>query len=128
MPLSYIGFGGAGKQVRDFLHVDDLFDAVRWQLEHGEELWGSTFNIGGGAERSTSLQELTELCQRISGISFPIGAVPETRWGDVKLYVSDSSKFEAVSGWKPKKTLEDTMRDIHAWITDNRSLLEPILK
>ena len=32
-PLRYTGFGGLGKQVRDVLHVDDLFDLLRLQLE-----------------------------------------------------------------------------------------------
>ena len=31
-PLTYIGFGGSGKQVRDLLHVDDLIDLVDVQL------------------------------------------------------------------------------------------------
>ena len=31
-PLSYIGFGGTGKQVRDLLHVDDLVELVDEQL------------------------------------------------------------------------------------------------
>ena len=37
-PLSYIGFGGAGKQVRDLLHIDDLVDLVERQLLDPEAL------------------------------------------------------------------------------------------
>ena len=35
-PLSYIGFGGTGKQVRDLLHVEDLVDLVERQLSDPE--------------------------------------------------------------------------------------------
>ena len=39
-PLSYIGWGGEGKQVRDLLHVDDLVDLVDEQLGEPGELAG----------------------------------------------------------------------------------------
>ena len=47
-PLSYIGFGGAGKQVRDLLHIDDLVDLVECQLLDPEDWDGTTANVGGG--------------------------------------------------------------------------------
>jgi CDP-paratose 2-epimerase len=46
--LSYIGWSGQGKQVRDLLHVDDLAELTTAQLERFDELAGSTFNVGGG--------------------------------------------------------------------------------
>ena len=58
-PLTYIGFGGTGKQVRDLLHVDDLVDLVEEQLREPERWQGAVFNVGGGPERSLSLLELT---------------------------------------------------------------------
>lgn len=124
--LSYIGWGGKGKQVRDFLHPDDLFDALSYELEHFDALAGKTFNLGGGVAHSASLQELTRLCQKISGQHIAIDEVPETRWGDVQLYISDNARFEAISGWKPKRSVEDTMNEIHAWIIANKDALAPI--
>ena len=47
-PLAYIGYGGAGKQVRDLLHVDDLVDLVDDQLPRPDALGRGTFNVGGG--------------------------------------------------------------------------------
>jgi CDP-paratose 2-epimerase len=46
--LSYIGFSGTGKQVRDLLHVDDLLRLVDYQLAHFATLDGEIFNVGGG--------------------------------------------------------------------------------
>ena len=47
-PLSYIGYGGTGKQVRDLLHIDDLVDLVDDQLAEPERWSGVTANVGGG--------------------------------------------------------------------------------
>ncbi len=124
--LSYIGWGGTGKQVRDFLHPDDLFDAVSYQLEHFDTLAGSTFNLGGGVSHSASLQELTQICEKITGQSITIDSVPETRWGDVRLYISDNTRFEEISGWKPKRSIETIMRNIHTWLVANQKIVAPI--
>ena len=58
-PLSYIGYGGTGKQVRDLLHVDDLVDLVDRQLTDPDHWRGHTFNVGGGRDGSLSLLETT---------------------------------------------------------------------
>ncbi len=47
-PLRYTGFGGQGKQVRDVLHVHDLFDLLLLQLESPERWDGRVYNVGGG--------------------------------------------------------------------------------
>ena len=65
--LAYIGFGGNGKQVRDFLHVADLFDVVCEQLSDLDRFNGGVFNIGGGSSCSLSLLETTALCEEITG-------------------------------------------------------------
>ncbi len=65
--LTYNGWGGRGKQVRDLLHVDDLADLVPLQVAALDRLDGSTFNVGGGRDCSLSLLETTALCEAISG-------------------------------------------------------------
>src|SRR4051794_41847830 len=66
-PLSYIGFGGSGKQVRDLVHVDDVVELVAAQLAFPDEWSGHIANAGGGREISLSLKETTELCAEITG-------------------------------------------------------------
>ncbi len=124
--LTYIGWGGEGKQVRDFLHPDDLFDALSYQLEHFDTLAGSVFNLGGGVAQSVSLQELARICEKITGQNVIIDSVSETRWGDVRLYISDNSRFEAISGWKPKRSVEIIMNDIYTWLVANKDTLSSI--
>jgi CDP-paratose 2-epimerase len=56
--LSYVGYGGSGKQVRDMIHVKDLFKVVDQQIHQIENFNGQVFNVGGGRKVSSSLQEL----------------------------------------------------------------------
>src|SRR5215471_10168448 len=77
--LAFTGFGGDGLQVRDVLHVDDLYDLVRLEMTQLPRLSGGVFNAGGGAANSVSLVELTEKCRARATRAMPIGRVPDTR-------------------------------------------------
>jgi CDP-paratose 2-epimerase len=114
--LKYIGYGGTGKQVRDFLHIADLLDLIDIQIQRFEELKGKTFNVGGGVENTLSLYETTQLCQKITGYEIPITPVVETRTGDVPIYITDSRKITETTGWKPKRNAENTLTEIYEWI------------
>ncbi|OGV35573.1 MAG: 3-beta hydroxysteroid dehydrogenase [Lentisphaerae bacterium GWF2_45_14] len=122
-PLKYIGFGGTGKQVRDFLHIDDLAVLIALELESSEKFSNEGFfNIGGGSGTSASLLELTKICESTSGNS--IGITPEstTRYADIPVYISDNSKISAFCGWSPLKTMENIITDIHSWILKTPSI------
>ena len=125
--LSYIGYGGTGKQVRDMLHIDDLLNLVLYQLDHLDDVSGETFNVGGGLEVSASLQELTAICEDVTGKRIEIGSVAEDRPADIRYYVTDNSRITARTGWKPKKDVRAIMSDIHAWIEAHKDALRPIL-
>ena len=125
--LNYIGFGGSGKQVRDILAVDDLFEFLIRQIEMLDSINGQVFNVGGGPEMSISLLELTALCSEVVGRQIPIGTTPETRPGDVPFYVTDCSKIHSHIEWKPKKSLQDIVLDITGWLRANESSVRKIL-
>ncbi len=125
--LSYIGYGGTGKQVRDFIHIDDLFDILDIQLNNIEKFSGGIWNIGGGFENSVSLQELTEICERVTGKKIKIDSVMENRPADLKLFITDCRKIKNLTGWSPKKNAEGTVRDIADWINENKESLKLIL-
>ncbi|MEX2106802.1 MAG: NAD-dependent epimerase/dehydratase family protein [Solirubrobacterales bacterium] len=115
-PLSYIGFGGHGKQVRDLLHVEDLVDLVERQLLDPDAWDGRTVNVGGGRECSLSLLETTEICRRLTGNDVPIEPVEETRAGDVPIYLSDCTRLFDMDDWRPRRSAEQVLTDIHQWI------------
>lgn len=116
LPLDYIGYGGAGKQVRDLLHVDDLVELIEEQILEPERWDGLTLNVGGGRDCSLSLLEATELCRRITGNEVAIGAVEATRPGDVPVYISDCRALFERTAWRPRRDAERILTDIHVWI------------
>ncbi|MEM6452237.1 MAG: NAD-dependent epimerase/dehydratase family protein [Cyanobacteria bacterium P01_D01_bin.105] len=126
-PLKYIGFGGSGKQVRDFLHVDDLVDLVKVQLKEIETIKGQVFNVGGGVENSLSLLETTRLCEEISGRRIEIEASSEERLGDIPIFITDSRKVKAALGWQPVRDAKQTLTDIYTWINQHADELKSVL-
>ena len=116
-PLSYIGFGGKGKQVRDLLHVEDLVDLVERQLLDPAAWDGRTVNVGGGRECSLSLLETTEICRELTSNEVPIKPVEETRAVDVPIYLSDCRKIFGLDQWRPRRAAKQVLADIHDWIT-----------
>jgi CDP-paratose 2-epimerase len=129
-PLSYIGFGGHGKQVRDLVHVDDLLELLEAQLAQPEAWDGAVLNVGGGREVSLSLLEATALCAEITGRQLAVGSRAETRPGDVPVYISDCTALFQRTAWRPRRDARQTLADIHAWIcaheTELKRALEPL--
>ena len=126
-PLRYIGFGGQGKQVRDILHVDDLFDLILLQVAAPERWDGRVYNVGGGNEVSISLRELTELCAAETGCSVPIDSVPATSHLDLRIYVTDSRQARHHFDWRPSRSPARIVEDIRRWIEEHRENLRNIL-
>ncbi len=126
-PLSYIGYGGKGKQVRDMLHVRDLYRLLDIQVGDIGRHGGEVYNVGGGPERSVSLLELTTLCQKYTGNQVPIDRVDENRAGDIRIFITDNSKVTEKTGWKPEITVEQTIEEISGWIRAGSEQLKPIL-
>jgi len=125
--LSYIGFGGSGKQLRDLLHVRDLYSLLRLQLDNLNTHTGKVYNVGGGAAMSISLMELTELVREITSIDIPISSVEETRPGDIPWYISDTHAVEAATGWKASITPREIVVEIYDWLNKNSDQLQHIL-
>jgi len=127
-PLSYIGFGGQGKQVRDILHVLDLCRLVDQQLHHINLFSGNIYNVGGGHQNSISLQEMTTLCRKITGNHVAIDEVKENRPADIPIYITNNRKVQTTCGWKPEIQLPEIAQEVFSWISQNKNELEPILK
>jgi CDP-paratose 2-epimerase len=125
--LRYIGFNGTGKQVRDFLHIDDLCDLLLKQLNDFDRYRGRIFNVGGGAENSLSLRECTALSREITGRRLEIPAVAENRPADVRIYITDSSRIRELSGWSPRRDAATTLTDIYQWIRTHEAEVKPFL-
>jgi len=125
--LRYIGFNGSGKQVRDFLHIDDLCSLLLVQLQDFDRYRGRIFNVGGGVANSLSLRECTALCREITGKSIEIPPAAENRPADVRIYITDSRRIRNASGWSPRHDAHATFTDIYNWMVAEEDRIKSVL-
>lgn len=126
--LKYIGYGGKGKQVRDILHINDLVDLIDLQIHNMSKFDGIVFNAGGGLNSSTSLLEMTRICEEITDNKIKIYQEMQNRPADLRVYITNNEKIENLTRWKPAKNISDIMKDIFLWLKDNENILKHILK
>lgn len=94
---------------RDFTDVRDMVRAYELALERGEP--GEVYNLGSG--RSHSIQELLDILLRYSGRPIRVEVDPDRlRPADVPDIVCDASKFRARTGWEPRISFEQSLRDL----------------
>ncbi|WP_395750194.1 NAD-dependent epimerase/dehydratase family protein [Prosthecobacter sp.] len=125
-PLSYIGYGGNGKQVRDVLHVQDLCELIALQIS-GFDAWdGWVGNVAGGLVQSISLQELTQLCKELGGHSISVRSDSAQRPFDLRLFVADCTHLFQRTDWRPARDLRRIVADTMAWAVEHHTLLQKI--
>jgi CDP-paratose 2-epimerase len=125
--LSYIGYQGSGKQVRDVVHILDLFDLIDYELNHFNQVSGKIYNVGGGREVSFSLKELTGHCVAVTGNKTPLKRVLTNRIGDIPIYLTDHSLVTGETGWLPKRSLQVILTDIYEWLKKDEKQLKNIV-
>lgn len=126
-PITYIGYNGTGKQVRDIIHINDVVALVDNQIHHIELFSGKIYNVGGGVKNSVSLLEMTEICQDITGNKVESKKNLQNRSADLKIYISDTTQIEEDLGWMPTYSIQHTLEDIYTWIKVNEKKLSKIL-
>jgi len=126
-PLKYIGFGGKGKQVRDFLHVNDVCKLIDYEISNIDKLNNLCFNAGGGNKINLSLLETTKLCEKITGNKIEISSDLNNRPGDIKIYITDNSKITKFTGWEPIYHAEKILTDIFTWLQENETIIKHLI-
>jgi CDP-paratose 2-epimerase len=111
---------GDGRQVRDLLFVDDLVEAFLAASQRMGKVSGQAFNIGGGPSNVSSLLEMIQLIGQIAH-GAPHVAFMDPRPSDQLYYVSDTRKFQKLTGWKPRVSVEEGVAHLHAWLKADRS-------
>lgn len=121
---------GQGNQIRDWLYVDDHAEAIWMILNCGRN--GSTYNIGGGAER-----ENLALISQMIGILAEVQGVPadtfkelitfvKDRPGHDYRYAIDYSKIKGELGWSPRHSFAQGLRKTVVWYLDHPQWVERI--
>lgn len=125
--VRFIGWGGAGKQVRDVVHIEDVWELLVQQWAAWPQVRGKTFNAGGGVSVSLSLAEAGALCEELTGAHVTVHREPATRHGDVRVYVTDHSAVTATVGWSPQRDARTILRDLRDWMHADRERLREVL-
>ncbi|MFO0831184.1 MAG: dTDP-glucose 4,6-dehydratase [Phycisphaerales bacterium] len=103
---------GDGKNVRDWLHVDDHCEAVLTVLEKGRA--GEVYNVGGNNERSNL--ELTHSILSIMGFGPEMIQPVADRPGHDRRYAIDAGKIQRELGWQPTRSAwPHALADTIAW-------------
>ncbi|MGJ5756207.1 dTDP-glucose 4,6-dehydratase [Streptomyces puniciscabiei] len=113
---------GDGRNVRDWLHVDDHchgIDLVRTQGRPGE-----VYNIGGGTELSN--RELTGLLLEACGAGWDRVEYVADRKGHDLRYSVDWSKARDELGYRPRRDFTAGLAETVAWYRDHRAWWEPL--
>ena len=112
---------GDGRQMRDWLHVEDHCAAVEQALREGAG--GEVYNVGAGEEVEN--RELTRMILELTDADESLVRHVEDRLGHDRRYSLDCAKIHAL-GWEPNRTLADGLPETVAWYRNNRQWWEPI--
>jgi dTDP-glucose 4,6-dehydratase len=108
---------GDGKNVRDWLYVEDHCSAIKTIIEKGNP--GEVYNIGGNNE----WQNIDIVKKVLSILSKPENLISfvTDRPGHDRRYAIDSSKIRRELGWEPSVTFEQGIEKAVQWYLDNKS-------
>jgi dTDP-glucose 4,6-dehydratase len=113
---------GNGKNVRDWLHVDDHCRGIHAALMKGKA--GEIYNIGGGRELTNN--EITSLILDAMGADESSIEYVEDRKGHDLRYSVDWTKINRELGYKPQVKFEDGLKDTIQWYRNNEAWWKPL--
>jgi dTDP-glucose 4,6-dehydratase len=121
---------GDGKNVRDWLYVEDHCAAIAAVLRDGRP--GETYNIGGWNEKP-NLEIVETICDLVDERSPRSGTsrralitFVKDRPGHDRRYAMDARKIERELGWKPKETFETGIRKTVRWYLENEAWVRDV--
>ena len=121
---------GDGKNVRDWLYVEDHCDAIATVLRGGRP--GETYNIGGWNEKpnmeivETICDLLDEMSPRSGGSRRELITFVKDRPGHDRRYAMDARKIERELRWRPKETFESGIRKTVRWYLENEDWVRDV--
>jgi dTDP-glucose 4,6-dehydratase len=113
---------GSGRQIRDWIHVQDHCQAIELVMNKGKA--GEIYNIAGGNQIENI--QATETILKILNKPPSLIEHVEDRPGHDFRYRLDSSKIQNELGWKPKRSFDEGLRETVKWYLDNESWWAPI--
>ncbi len=114
---------GTGRNVRDWLYVEDHCRAIDVILQRGRP--GEVYNIGGNHEME-NIALVRRICQELGKPESLIAYVADRKGHDLR-YAIDSGKLQQELGWQPETSFEEGIRRTVRWYLENRSWWEEIV-
>jgi dTDP-glucose 4,6-dehydratase len=112
---------GDGRQVRDWLHVEDHCAGIELVLRAGGD--GEIYNIGGGAERH-NIDVIEIVLDELDAPRDFVSHVTD-RQGHDRRYSLDTTKLRGL-GWRPRHEFDAGLRSTVSWYRDHRDWWEPL--
>jgi len=112
---------GDGRQMRDWLHVEDHCAGIEAVLHNGAP--GEIYNVGGGEELENI--DVTHRILRLTGAPPSLISYVEDRPGHDRRYSLDTTKLRGL-GWRPERDFESGLADTVGWYRDHRDWWEPL--
>jgi GDP-L-fucose synthase len=109
---------GTGTPRREFLHADDLADALRFLLENYES--PEIINVGYGED--VTIRELVQIIARVVGVEVEI-LFDTSKPNGTPRKLLDSTRLQAL-GWKPRISLKDGILRTYQWLLQSSSELK----
>lgn len=114
---------GNGKNVRDWLYVEDHCKAIDLIIHRGKV--GEVYNIGGHNEMS-NIDIVKLICRELGKTESLITYVPDRKGHDMR-YAIDPTKIHSELGWLPETKFTDGIKKTIKWYVENRSWWEGII-
>jgi dTDP-glucose 4,6-dehydratase len=122
---------GDGKNVRDWLYVEDHCRAIRAVLFHGRV--GQTYNIGGQSEK-TNLDIVSAICELLDELRPNDPVIPhkklvtfvKDRPGHDRRYAMDTRKIQSELRWRPLETFESGIRKTVRWYLEHEEWIHEV--
>lgn len=122
---------GDGKQIRDWLYVDDHCDAILEILKSGRA--GETYNVGGSSE-CQNLWIIRQICRILDQSPQGVGKFSKVRLirhvtdrpGHDRRYAVDCRKLREELGWKPRHSMADGLKKTVDWYLENQAWITSI--
>jgi len=121
---------GDGKQIRDWLYVDDHCKAIDIAFNQGST--GEVYNIGGSNEQENIIivKTILQLLREITGdqeINEDLITHVTDRLGHDRRYAIDASKITVELGWKPETSFDDGIRKTIHWFLTHQDWIDNII-